>query len=246
MLFDEQAAPTGTNYAACLRKTDGSPVVRLGDGLPQSLSPDGRWVVATVPSEPRTYSLLPTGAGEPRRISFEGIEDRRRALFLPSGRELLFFARRANEPLRLFVGGVEGGKARPVTPEVIPGGFALSPDGNAAAAVDSQRVLRIYSLRPGEESKEARPVRGAEPGDGVLVWSADGRGIYVRRGSRGGSAPIFRIDLETGRTELWKEIVPADPAGARITTAALTPDGKFYAYSVGRTLSQLYLVDGLK
>ena len=30
LLFAETAL--GTNYAACVRKTDGSPVVRLGDG----------------------------------------------------------------------------------------------------------------------------------------------------------------------------------------------------------------------
>jgi hypothetical protein len=38
LLFGETAL--GTNYAVCLRKTDGSPVVRLGDGWPADLSAD--------------------------------------------------------------------------------------------------------------------------------------------------------------------------------------------------------------
>ncbi|HKA36063.1 MAG TPA: hypothetical protein VKH43_04540, partial [Thermoanaerobaculia bacterium] len=209
-------------------------------------SPDGRLVVSMNPSDNRSYSLLPTGAGEAKRITFDGLEDRRRAVFLPNGRELIFLARRTNGPLRLYVGSVEGGKARPVTPEVSANGFTFSSDGNAVAVFSAQRALKVYSLRPGEESKELRAVPGAEAGDLVLQWSADGRGFYVRRRSQQGSARIFRIDIETGRSELWKEILPADPAGARITTVWLTPDAKFYAYSVSRTLSQLYLVDGIR
>jgi hypothetical protein len=32
----------GTNYAVCVRQTDGSPVVRLGEGQAIALSPDGK------------------------------------------------------------------------------------------------------------------------------------------------------------------------------------------------------------
>jgi hypothetical protein len=58
---------------------------------------------------------------------------------------------------------------------------------------------------------------------------------------------IFRVDLETGRWELWKEIAPAETAGASVGGIVfMTPDGKSYAYGVSRDLSQLYLVEGLK
>ena len=41
ILFSEGSAdPTG-QYSVCLRKTDGSPIIRLGEGLAYSLSPDG-------------------------------------------------------------------------------------------------------------------------------------------------------------------------------------------------------------
>src|SRR5262249_8268029 len=33
-------------FGACLRGTDGGPVVRLGDGVPIGLSPDGKWITA--------------------------------------------------------------------------------------------------------------------------------------------------------------------------------------------------------
>ncbi|MFZ0277836.1 MAG: hypothetical protein WA254_22275 [Candidatus Sulfotelmatobacter sp.] len=42
---------------------------------------------------------------------------------------------------------------------------------------------------------------------------------------------IFRVDIATGKHELWKEIAPADPAGVQsIVSANLSADGKSYAY----------------
>jgi hypothetical protein len=58
---------------------------------------------------------------------------------------------------------------------------------------------------------------------------------------------VDRIDLATGKREPFKEIVPADPSGAQsIPGLRFSADGKSYAYSLGRMLSDLYVVDGLK
>jgi hypothetical protein len=55
------------------------------------------------------------------------------------------------------------------------------------------------------------------------------------------------MDLTTGHREPWKEISPADPAGVQsIANIKLSQDGKAYAYSTLRLLSDLYVVDGLK
>jgi Tol biopolymer transport system component len=62
LLFAETGL--GTNYAVCLRKTDGSPVVRLGEGWPADLSADGKWALAVVQSRPPQLVVYPTGAGE--------------------------------------------------------------------------------------------------------------------------------------------------------------------------------------
>ena len=57
----------------------------------------------------------------------------------------------------------------------------------------------------------------------------------------------FTGSIATGRKELWKEIMPADLVGVKyLPRVALTPDGKSYAYSYYRHLSDLYLVEGLK
>jgi len=45
---------------------------------------------------------------------------------------------------------------------------------------------------------------------------------------------------------LWR-LAAADAAGAEtVNTIAVTPDGRSYAYSFFRNLSDLYLVEGLK
>ena len=58
---------------------------------------------------------------------------------------------------------------------------------------------------------------------------------------------ITRIDLATGKREPFREIAPADPAGVQsIPSVYFSADGKSYAYTLGRQLSDLYVVDGLK
>jgi len=55
------------------------------------------------------------------------------------------------------------------------------------------------------------------------------------------------VDLATGRREDWKELAPSDPAGVKtISPVRFSADGKSYAYSYYRVLSDLYVVEGLK
>ena len=81
----------------------------------------------------------------------------------------------------------------------------------------------------------------------MLQWSSDGRSLYVGQ-STSVSLTVFRLDLETGRRELWREFTPADTAALRAWAYyfAMTPDGKSYAYSTFNTPTDLYLVTGLR
>ena len=55
------------------------------------------------------------------------------------------------------------------------------------------------------------------------------------------------MDLTTGKAVSWKDLMPADATGVTtVFVGTILPDGSAYAYSYGRTLSDLYLVDGLK
>jgi hypothetical protein len=93
---------------------------------------------------------------------------------------------------------------------------------------------------------DSRPIAALLPGEFPLRYTADGRAIYVwKRGDL--PARISRLDLESGRREVWKDLLPADPAGVeRISNVLVTPDGKGYAYCYARLLSDLFVVEGLK
>ena len=68
LLITEQGDGGGPGYRVYLRKTDGSPAVRLGSGEGMALSPDGKWVLAQrLNPSPAQLVLLPTGAGERAR-----------------------------------------------------------------------------------------------------------------------------------------------------------------------------------
>lgn len=81
-----------------------------------------------------------------------------------------------------------------------------------------------------------------------MTWSEDGRWLYVR-GATAAEPPIrvFRVELETGRREAWRELMPVDPAGlTSLGSLSLAPNGGAYAYSYGTTFSQLVVAEGIK
>jgi hypothetical protein len=82
-------------------------------------------------------------------------------------------------------------------------------------------------------------------GELPIRWSDDPRYFYTQSRSEL-PAKIYRIEFATGRRELWKEIMPPDPTGIRSVSAIrISPNGKWYAYSLESMLDDLYLVEGL-
>jgi hypothetical protein len=94
-------------------------------------------------------------------------------------------------------------------------------------------------------SDEGRPIVGIGDQEFPIRFSGDGRFLYAWK--RDLPAPVYRVDIETGRRELWKALMPVDPAGVeRISNVVVTPDGKFYAYTYARQLADLFVVEGLR
>ena len=87
--------------------------MRLGEGVASGLSPDGKWVLATVQRAgvPRAV-LYPTGAGEAKVITPEGLKVRQGRWF-PDGRQVLIGAQEEGHSVRIYAQDVEGGKPRP-------------------------------------------------------------------------------------------------------------------------------------
>ncbi len=241
LLFTEESGSVGVNYAVCLRGTDGSAVVRLGEGTAQDLSPDGKWALAVVPSSPHQLVLYPTGAGEKRRLESGGLVSYDTAQFFPDGRRLLVCGAETGRAVRCYIQDIAGGKPRPLTPDGMSQGF-VSPDGASILVRSGGGALLLFPSAGGEP----RSVPGTTPEDRVLRWGADGRSLVLYSGSQ---VPVRseRLDLATGRREPLRTFGNPETAGAlRIGTFALNNDGKSYAYSYGYQLSHLFVVEGAR
>jgi len=239
ILFSETGEAAGPNSSIFLRQTDGSPAIRLGEGSFGNLSPDGQWVLAAVGS-PAKLVLLPTGVGEARQLT-DDKTDHLSSIWLPDSKSIVFSAAEPGHSRRTYLLDIQGGTPRAITPEGIPGGL-ITPDGKFLLAVDGKRQRWLYPIAGGEPQKfSILP----NPNERIMRFFDGGKSVLLRTSTV--PVQVTRVDIATGHRELWKEIAPADPAGVQsIPSLKFSADGKSYAYSVGRTLSDLYVVDGLK
>jgi len=241
ILFQEAGEGGGPKYAIYIRKTDGSPGIRLGEGSGMALSPDGKWALARQNTNPAPLIILPTGVGEMRPVKDDGL-NHTGAAWLPDGDHIVFSGIEAGHGMRLYMESLSDGKPKPITEEGVGASVILSPKGDLVADVGPDRKIYLYSTAGGEP----RAVPETEVSEVPTGWSADGREIFVIvRGQI--PAQVFRVDIATGKRTLWKALEPADSAGIdTLGRVLLSSDNKSYVYSYVRTLSDLYLVEGLK
>ena len=241
MVFEEEGAGGGPNYSVYIRKTDGSPAVRLGDGYAGPISYDGKMVLSLLPGVQTNFTVLPTGAGEPRNISSKtSLEFSGQFRWFHDNQRVLVLARSPGKRARFWILDLNSQKATPVTPEGVDSIGLLSPDERFVLAGYPDNTA-LYPVQGGAP-QEAPAIGNGFP----LQWTPDGRQLYLQENA---TLPI-RISLfnvATRQRTLWKEITPPDISGiVGAVTVVLTPDGKTYAYTYRRALSDLYLVKGLK
>jgi Tol biopolymer transport system component len=238
VLLLESGEGGGEGNSVFLRKTDGSPAVRLGEGAPWALSPDGRLAAAFVTrSDGMSLVLYPTGPGEARTIALPGLEPQA-ADFLPDGRRILFTAGQSGRSPRLYLVEASGGSPRTISPE----GYrafegTVSPDGTRVVVAAADGQILLFPIEGGEPT----PIPGAAPSDIPRSWDADGRHLYVTGKTNTIPRRVDRLDVVTGRRELWKEL-------GRETGAVgihIAPDGRSYVYSYVRGQADLFLVEGI-
>ena len=110
VVFSDDTAASGPYYSVCLRKTDGSPAVRLGEGNALDLSSDGKSVLAAVFTTPPRLMIYPTGAGEPRDVSFKKFDSYDSGQFFHGDSRILFCGVRAGESSRCYTAETKGGE----------------------------------------------------------------------------------------------------------------------------------------
>ena len=231
----------GGAYTIYLRKADGSPPLRLGQGYyGADLSRDRKWALVMTQATPEQLFLLPTGAGDLRQITRDAMRRRDTCLF-PDGKRVAFVGIEASHQARVYIQGTEdAAPPRPITSEGMSGQIACSPRGDSVALSSGQ--LWIVPVNGGSP----RAIPNTDATELIAGWSADGRSLYTfHRGEL--RAKLYRVAIASGEHVLMKEIAPADAAGAGpIRQIETTPDLNAYMYGFARDLNELYLVEGLK
>jgi hypothetical protein len=208
------------------------------------LSPDGQMILATGASGDQLM-LVPTGAGEHKVLPTYDIKSFSGARWFPDNRRILVNGKAdqgEKGAVRSYVLDLAGGKPWALTPAG-SWGLSVSPDGSWVAGVAPKGVNLWRVTGPPEQPGQAVP--GSEPGDRPIGWTIDGKSLWIfRRGEL--PAHVYRLEIATGRRQLWKTIAPVDLSGVySILDVEITPDGRSYFYSYSRVLSELYVVRGL-
>ncbi|HTW60096.1 MAG TPA: protein kinase [Terriglobales bacterium] len=246
--FDDWGSAAGATGLAYVRKSDGSAAIKLGQWGEPVLSPDQTQVFAFDAASvgaPRLV-LLPTGAGEMQRLNSSGIQGSASLGWMPD-QKAIYYAGDDGHGWRMYIQDIAGGARRSVTPLISLKrnhyeSHLVSPDGKLIFARDVSGQGTLYPIAGGD----GRAIPGWSQEDIWVTWSADGRSAYVYHDDKT-SAPVYRLDLATGKRELVTTLAPSDTAGVTaVVNLRMTPDGKFYAYSFLRELSDLYLVEGVK
>ena len=161
--------------------------------------------------------------------------------FLPDGKGVIMVATETGKAPRTYVLMRDGSAPRAFGPEAFQGTL-VSPDSKYVLG----KMNDAYVFLPfaGDQTPQALP--SIHAGEVVMEWTADSESVYVAQNSSA-SVKVDIMNIKTGQRRLHHQHAPGDLSGvAFISPGRITPDGNFYLYGVGRTLSFLYVVDGLK
>jgi hypothetical protein len=246
VLFRESGDGGGSSDGGVyLRRCDGSPAMRLGNGEPFGISPDGRWALTLGADPDRQIVLLPTGG---RRAAPHRAARNPRGVGRVRPRRLAHCGRAREREGRCARLRGRAGRRR--------GEAAAGPeDVGERARVFAGRLHLAYVAVDGKPmivslaSGETRELPGAPVAHQEFLrgWSADGKYLYFSW-TMGLPARVSRREITTGGTSSWLELSPEDPSGVTaVSSVAFTPDGRGWAYSYDRIeASDLFVVEGLR
>lgn len=242
VLFTEEADGGGPDYTVFLRDTDGSPPVRISDGLGLAISPDNKWVL-TQPARGGPLSLVPTGAGEARQLTHDDRAYTAEAAFQPDGKQLLAVGIEPGHGGRDYLIDLKSGDSKPVTPEGTTG-VLVSPDGTKVIMRGPDGRIGVWLL----DSSGLRPIPGLDPTYTIAGWLPDNTSVYTVGNDRyRKTVKVYKLNTTTGKMEFWKEFGTGLSGGiSGVGSPHFSSDGSAYAYIYVRILSQAYVARGLK
>jgi hypothetical protein len=243
VLFTDQSVLAGSDYSVYVRKIDGSPAVRIGSGgFGADISPDAKWALLILASATDTkIQIVPTGPGQPASLHWDNFRPLWGAWF-PDSEHLLLLGH-SGETGGVFLTDRHGAPPKflsPTAPGVRP---EVSSDGNSVLVGDPEGHSGIFTIA----TNTFKLVPGMLPNESVAAWTSDPQRVFTQVQTPTG-LNIYKLDLASGKRELWQAIAPKDQIGLRpmVNEIAITPDGRYMSYAYRTQLSQLYRSDNLK
>ncbi len=241
VLFEEAGSGGGPNYTVFVRDSDGSPPVRIGEGAGLAISGDAKWVI-TQRAKGGPLRLVPTGAGEARQLTHDNV-NYQKVRWLAGGKELLAIGIESGHGARDYLIAMSSGDSKPVTPEGVVGALP-APDGRSTAVQGPDGKWGIWPL----DGSGLRPIPGLDSNYRVRGWSPDGAWVLTLPTLQSGKAgSVYRVNIVTGKMEPVKTFGDGLAAGTvSVGGSYMSGDGGAYAYRYMQTLSQVYVVRGMK
>jgi Tol biopolymer transport system component len=239
-VFTDENTAAGHSYSVMLRKTDGSPPVRLGDGSAErrGLSPDGKWVLAVLLNANR-FVFYPTGAGEPRRLDVQADQFRFIEWF-PDSAHIVLCGSTSAEPMRCYRQAMTGGPMTPFSPGPAIGA-TVAPDGSYVVAETEEKAW-LYPAGGGSP----RLLEDQPDGTSFAGWSTDSQPFMVKT-SPDQSREILLTPFGKPPITLGT-FAPADRTGlTRVVIAQVVGDARRFGYAASHThqLSTLLVGSGI-
>ena len=244
LLFTDQSGHGGHDYSVYVRKTDGSDAVRIGaGGFGTDITADGKWAIILLPGDPTgRVQIVPVGPGQSRTLHWDGFQPLW-AMWARDGQHILLYAGRTGEEGGMFITDLNGSPPKLFCRDRAPR-LGIAPDGHTYLN-RQQGSWALQSL----EDNTVTPITSIQAGRNPIAWSTDSQHIFAQvTDAHANAIAIYKVDLTSGKEELWQTVKPKNQIGLRpmVEPTTMTPDGKWMAFTYRTQLGQLYRSDNLK
>jgi eukaryotic-like serine/threonine-protein kinase len=241
LLFTDSSERAGNTYEVYVRKTDGTAPVKIAEGgYGSDLTDDGKWALVSMPDDSADrIRVVPVGPGDAKVLHWDNFHPTW-AVWFPDKTRILIQGNKPGEPTELYISDRNGSPLK----QLSKGGstFGLpAPDGNSVILFENKAMV-VRNL----PNDTVKPVPFFQFSDSVLGWTTDSKHLFVQNVAAEG-ADIYKVDVETGKRELWQKLTPKDTVGLQpMVPSAITPDGRWMVYIHRNYLAQLYRSDNMR